>query len=105
MRIVEQVSLSRPTHITRPIGILSNTPIAYCAWLVITSFQTYIYVNTKIIMDVGAIHFSCRYYDLNLVVCTRYRNGSINVAAFSFKILLAEQSVKLCVGLMLDIND
>ena len=36
-------------------------------------------------------------FDLNGLICIRYRNGSINASA---KNLLAEQLVKLCLGLM-----
>ena len=39
-------------------------------------------------------------YDLNFLVCTRYRHGSINASAVSPKILLADQPVKLYFGLM-----
>ena len=50
------------------------------------------------------IHPYIEVYDLNLLVCTRYKNSSINAPAFLSKILLAELPVKLCSGLMLDKN-
>ena len=50
------------------------------------------------------IHPYLEVYDLNLLVCTRYKNSSINASAFLSKILLAKLPVKLCSGLMLDKN-